>query len=234
VEHLCTHGINFISKIVKTSDGRLCTQFDGAVLGIFEWIDGENVETDETKIPEYDMLAKVYTIKPDSISIPHEDFSGKSGDIFFKQWKTLKDAKIIALFEKYCAKLEYRYKRLKYYAELCQGDTTGFVITHGDAGGNFIVSGDKYYIVDWDEPIFAPPERDAWVMGFREWACCIFHKALRRNGISYTLRNERLAYYSYYMFFYWLYWITECSPAEEIEDYFKDWGDDRIEYADKF
>jgi hypothetical protein len=200
---------------------------------VFEWIDGENVETDETKIPEYDMLAKVYTVPVCDIQIPREDFSGISANSFFELWKALNDKKITSLLEQHRTKLEYRAERLKYYSKLCQGDTTGFVITHGDAGGNFIVSGDRYYIVDWDDPIFAPPERDAWVMGFRDWASCIFHKALRKNGINYNLRRERLAYYSYYMFFYWLYWLTKCSSADDIEGYFNDWGDDRIEYADK-
>ena len=40
----------------------------------------------------------------------------------------------------------------------------------GDAGGNFLVSRDKCFLVDWDGVLLAPPERDAWVMGFREWA----------------------------------------------------------------
>jgi hypothetical protein len=33
VQHLCNHGIDFISRIVKTANGRLFTQFDGAILG---------------------------------------------------------------------------------------------------------------------------------------------------------------------------------------------------------
>lgn len=233
IEQLNNNGIDFISKIIKTLDNRLSTRYDGAVLGVFDWIEGENIETDATKIPEYEMLAKVYAVHVCNIQIPCEDFSGNSADSFFEQWNALNDTQIRSLLEKKHTKLECRAKRLKYYANLCQGDTTGFVITHGDAGGNLIMSGKNHYIVDWDNPILAPPERDAWVMGFRDWAGCIFHKALRRNGIAYTLRRERLAYYCYYMFFYWLTWLIKCSPVEEIEDFLSDWGDERIEYADK-
>ena len=43
IQHLCDHGIDFISRTVKTKDGGLSTRFDGAILGVFEWIDGENV-----------------------------------------------------------------------------------------------------------------------------------------------------------------------------------------------
>lgn len=237
VEHLCSHGIDFISRIVKTTDGRLSTRFDGAVLGVFYWIDGENIETDATKIPEYQMLAKVYTVPTCDIQIPRENFSGKSADRFFEQWNALNDTQITSLFEKNRAKLEHRAERLKHFAGLCRGDTTGFFITHGDAGGNLIVNSDRHYIVDWDNPILAPLERDAWVMGFRDWAGCIFHKSLRRNGIDYTLRPERLAYYCYYTFFFYLTeylaGFTQAETVREIEGYFNVWVEERIEYADK-
>lgn len=233
VEHLCNHGIDFISRIIKTAGGRLYTHFDGAILGVFNWIDGENIETDETKTPEFQMLARVYTVSPCNILIPREDFSGKSADDFFRQWKKINNTQVNLLLEKNRTMLEYRAERLKYFSELCKGDTTGFYITHGDAGRNFVVDGDKNFIVDWDSSLLAPPERDAWEAGFQDWARCLFNKSLRQNGIDYTLRAERLAYYSYYVFFYCLYWDIQYSQADEIEDFFNGYGEERIEYADK-
>jgi hypothetical protein len=134
-EHLCNHGIDFISRIVKTANGKLSTNFDGAVLGVFEWIGGENVETNETKIPEYNMLAKVYSVPVGDIQIPCEDFSGISANNFFELWKALDDKQIISLLEKHRAKLEYRAERLKHFAKVCQGDTTGFVIRTATQAG---------------------------------------------------------------------------------------------------
>lgn len=233
MEHLCKHGIDFISQIIKTTDGSLFTHFDGAVLGLFDWIDGENIETNETKIPEFQMLAKVYTVPPDGLQILNEDFSGKSAGEFFEQWKITIDKRINSLLEKNRVALEYRAERLDFFAYLCRSDKTGFFITHGDAGGNFVANNDKHFIVDWDGAILAPPERDVWVMGFQKWARNLFQNTLRDNGIEYTLRPERLAYYCYYMFFYWLTWLTKCSPIEEIEDFFNGYGEARIEYADK-
>ena len=88
-------------------------------------------------------------------------------------------------------------------------------------------------LVDWDGVLLAPPERDAWVMGFREWARSLFCESLLRNGIEYSLRPERLAYYCYDMFFFWLTWLIRCSKVNEIEDFFRNYGDERIEYADE-
>lgn len=244
MEHLRNNGIDFISQVIKTKSGKLSSTFDGAVLGVFNWINGDNIETDETKAPEYQMLAKIYTVPFNGLSIRSEDFSGNSSNRFFNQWNSLDNNTIRSVFEKNCIKLDHRAARLKYFADLCRGDTNGFVLTHGDAGGNMILDGDKYYIVDWDDPIFSPPERDAWNMlcyEGKEWAGCVFHKALRDNGINYILRSERLAYYCYYYFFYYLTEYLDNFMQlgivnEKMEKYFcgfYNWAENRATYADK-
>ena len=96
-----------------------------------------------------------------------------------------------------------------------------------------IVDGDKYFIVDWDNPVLAPPERDAWVMCNRDWAREAFKNALNQNGISYTLRQEYLAYYCYDFFFYYLNVFLEASAqADKIDEYLNDWIKESIKYAD--
>jgi len=249
MEHLRDHGIDFISRIVKATDGQLCARFDGAVLGVFEWIDGENIETDDTKPPEYQMLARVYAVPAEGLAIPREDFSAERADKFYGQWDWLKrDAKdeaaawLLAILERDREQLAHRAGRLRYFAQKCQGDTSHFYITHGDAGGNLIVSGDRFAIVDWDEHRLAPPERDAWVMCCqdrpkRDWAQEIFHRELRRNGIGYVLRPERLAYYCYDYFFFYLTEIlggfTQTGIIkQEIEAYFGCWIEECMRYAD--
>ena len=235
IQHLCDHGIDFISRIVETQDGDLSTRFDGAILGVFDWIDGENIETDATKIPEYQLLAKVYALPSCGVPILREDFSGTSADQFFKQWSTLENVQIRSLLEQNRAKLEHRAKRLKYFAGVCRGDTTDFFITHGDAGGNLMVNGNRYFIGDWDNPILAPPERDAWVMCGRDWARDAFF-ALCQKGIRYPLRLERLAYYCYRFFFFYLTaYLDGFAPTDTvrtIEEYIDGWIEESIQYAD--
>jgi len=234
IEHLHDHGIDFISRIAKTKDGRLSTQFDGAALGVFGWIDGETIETDATKIPEYQMLAKIYQVPAHGVSIPREDFSGKIAGEFFAKWNALKGEDVLSLLGKNRVKLEHRAARLEYFAALCRNDTAGFVITHGDAGGNLIVNGGRHFIVDWDDPLLAPPERDAWVMCGKAWAREAFESALRQNGIAYTLRPERLAYYCHHFFFLYLIALIEGStPVNEMEEYLEGWIRESIAYADE-
>ena len=236
VKHLCDHGIDFIGKIRQTKNGGLYSVFDGAILGIFDWIDGEHIETDATKIPEYQMLARVYTVPPHGLPIPREDFSGISADRFFSQWGASDNGQLLSLLEKNRSKIGHRAARLKHYAALCQNDTEDFFITHGDAGGNLIKNGDRYFIVDWDTPVLAPPERDAWVMCSHDFAREAFHGALRQNGIEYTLRPERLAYYCYHYFFFYLTayldGFTQSDDIQTVEEYIDCWIVKSIEYAD--
>ncbi|MDR2569472.1 MAG: aminoglycoside phosphotransferase family protein [Oscillospiraceae bacterium] len=233
IQHLCDHGIDFISRIVKSKSGELSTHFDGAVIGVFNWIEGENIETDATKESEYQMLAKVYAVAYDGLNIPEEDFSYRYSDEFFTRWATLSNRQTLSLLKKNRQKLEHRAKRLNLFSRLCRDDKTDFVITHGDAGGNFIMSSGRNFIVDWDGAVLAPPERDAWVMCGHKWARDAFNNALRQNGIAYSLRLERLAYYCYRFFFFYLNaFVSSDSQADILEEYIDSWIEDSIRWAD--
>jgi hypothetical protein len=233
IQYLCDNGIDFIGKIVKTKSNELSTQFDGAVVGVFDWIDGENVQNEETKILEYQMLARVYAIPTDGLIIMQEDFSSRCSDEFWTRKFTQNNNKILTLLENKREMLEYRTERLKLFSKLCRNDKTGFVITHGDAGGNFFVSNDSNFIVDWDGVFLVPPERDAWFMCSRDWAQNAFHSALKQNGINYKLRSERLAFYCYQFFFFYLNtFIDAGSGADVIEEFISGWIKESFQWAD--
>ena len=245
VEYFCNSGLDFINKIVKTCNGELYSIFNSAVLGVFEWIDGENIETDDTKIPEYQMLCKIYPLTKQGFNIPTIAFSSEMADRFYEKWNTLKSAPssesndaVLALLKQHNERLSHCFSRLSHFASLCKNDTSHFYITHGDAGGNFFVSDNRNYIVDWDEVMYAPLERDAWVMCCRGWAKKLFNDTLRKNNIQYELRPERIAFYCYHMFFIYLGEFLEDfivhDKRKDIEEYFDDsWIEERIKYADK-
>ena len=248
VEYLRNYGAEFISRIAKTKEGELSARFDGAVLGVFDWIDGENVQNEQTKIAEYGILGKVYAVPVSGVPICRETFSSASADLFFSQWNRLKgipddsSKRILSIFEKFHERLTRRAERLSIFAGYCKSDTSHFYITHGDAGGNVIANSDDFFLVDWDDPRVAPPERDAWFCLYWDWAMTAFNDVLRANGINYTLRSERLAYYCYHSFFFYLteymqtYFDiddTNGEIASELLKYFDGWIEEEIRYADK-
>jgi hypothetical protein len=232
------NGIDFISKIVKTINGKLSAHFDDAVLGLFDWIDGENKQDEKSKVIEYQLLSKVYAIPTEGLIIQRESFTAKSSEIFFHQYESLPpDSKIKTILEPYRTKIDHGAKRLRLFSERCSGDIFPSFITHGDAGGNFITNGEKNYIVDWDTAILAPPERDAWECMSWDWAMTAFHDALRQNGIGYTLQQNRLAYYCYNSFFFCLNAdldkFEQTGITDGIIEYMDGWVEESFQYADK-
>lgn len=244
IEYLCENGIDFVGTIIRTRQNALCFDFDAAVAALFAWVDGENVETDETKTPEYQMLCKIYRLTKPGLRIPSASFSDDAAVRFYEQWDALKrapqtDANRAALdvLERYKAKTDHCAARLAHFAARCRQHPAAFYLTHGDAGGNFFVGNGRNYILDWDEVMYAPLERDAWVMGCYDWARRLFNDTLQANGIDDRLCPERLAFYCYHMFFFYLGEFLQVHPMQDkrqrIREYFEDgWILSRIRFAD--
>ena len=237
IDQLWKSGIRFINHPIPTIDGHLCTDFAGGTLAVFNWIPGHNLETNDTKPAEYDMLAQVYAVPLADVAIPRMQFNHDAADRFFTIWANLEpDSPADQVLTSHRETLELRAHRLEQLASICRGDDSGFVVTHGDAGGNFMTDGDRCYIVDWDELQLAPPERDAWVMCTKGWARKIFDDALHIHKVNYTLRTERIAYFCYHMLFFYLgevlsgYNITDL--AVEIQDLLEGWAKERMDWAD--
>ena len=176
MEDLYQKGITFIPKIIKTKQNQLCSSFATAVVGMFEWLEGENRETDGTKPMEYQMLCQVYPLTRPGWSIPTVSFSDAAAQTFYRYWDTFKHMpqtaavrEVLNLLQERSEVLARCARRLNQVAAWCRAHPGKLYLTHGDAGGNFLVKGhgstERYYIVDWDEVMYAPLERDAWVMG---------------------------------------------------------------------
>lgn len=209
VDHLCENGVDFACRVVKTLGGRLCFEFDSAVSAMFDWVEGENIETDGTKAEEYRLMCRIYALTKPGLDIPSETFSDGAAARFFSQWDALKsspqsaaDLALLSVLDRFGEEFSHCAARLTHFAARCQSDTGGFYLTHGDAGGNFFAGNGRNYIFDWDEAMYAPVERDAWVMGCYGWARGLFNYTLKAGGIPYELRPERLAFYCYHMYFF--------------------------------
>ena len=244
VHYLSSNGIDFISKVMKTCKDKLFVTFNSAILGVFEWIDGENLETDDTKAHEYQMLCDVYRLTKQGFNIPIAEFSEDAANRFYEKWERLKTAPsnkanddVLLILKQHENKLHHCFSRLSLISRLCRSEPPEFYLTHGDAGGNFLVSSGRFFIVDWDEVMYAPLERDAWVMSCRPWAVKLFNNTLERSRIPYKLHPKRLAFYCYFMFFSYLNEFMDDFAAHgqthEIKDYLSgSWIWERIKYAD--
>ncbi len=108
-----------------------------------------------------------------------------------------------------------------------------------------ILQGERMVIIDWDDLKWAPIERDLW------WYICerpqieLANQVLREEGIPYTLRDERLAYYCYSRYFFhlgeYLHAYFACPEQRaavyaELADYLSDghWINRQLQAADGY
>ena len=244
IAYLYDHGADFVGRVIPTREGGLHARMGDAVAGLFEWVDGENVETDETKAAEYQLLSRVYALTRQGFDIPTAVFSDEAAARFYGLWAALRDGPrtdadraLLDVLERFRVKTDSCAARLAHMARLCRDGNVFFYLTHGDAGGNFFAGGGRHYIFDWDEVMYAPLERDAWVMGCYGWARQLFEETLHARGIPCRLRPERLAFYCYHMYFFYLSEMlmvhAMSDQTERIRGYLEDgWILSRVAYAD--
>lgn len=250
VEYINSCGIDYILKIIKTKTGELFTRFNGGIMGVFEFFDGENSENYPIHLL-FNKLALIYKLSINSVEIEKETFDATVINKFYMFKDTLSEntnktaSQIISLFKDKTDLINKYANRLYIFSDHCKTNLDGFCITHGDAGGNCIINKKNFIIVDWDYPKLAPPERDAWFFMWDTKQTDIINKLLKENNIDYTLDKNRFCYYCYYSFFYYLteylqaYFsvssITEKQVfADELVKYFDSWIFRHLHFADNY
>jgi hypothetical protein len=248
IDYLNAAGINFISIIIKTYDGKLFSKFNSGILGVFSWIDGENAEDDAAKNAEIKMLSKIYSVSKPGLKIPIENFNIETVKLFYSQWEQLKglsqNISVIKILELLNEKEEILKKRKEIVLKTAENyarDKYNYYITHGDAGGNVMKNNKKYYLVDWDDPVYAPPERDMWFYLDNIKFINKCNEEFKKHGVNHKLNMEGLIYYCYKSFFWYLtlYLKTyfendknDISIIEELKDYFNGWIEKKITFIE--
>ena len=254
LDHLNQHGKDGISRCIKTTSGSFCSCFEDAVLGVFLWVDGENIQNEQTKEKEYAILATVYQVPAVGLVLPGIPWDDSSAQQLYALWQQIADhshswnsdtRSLLHLLDLHREKMSYQHRRLRLFAEICHQIESPRWITHGDAGGNLIINGDSSTLVDWDDPLLAPPERDAWFAlywGWDGWCIRAFQEALDNRGLNYKLQPELLAFFTYHTHFKYLsehleLWLSLVQRRDEIaqklEDYFKGWMVRQLQVADE-
>ena len=248
LDYLARTGVENISTVVKTLDGKLYKKYDRAILALFDWIESVRMKNDETTKNEFLILAKIYKLPYDNLVINTEDFTAHCLDTFDELLMELRNdaneghySKLLKEIDERKSILFPRITKLKNLAKKCRKDFSNFFITHGDPQENIIVSENGYYLIDWEHPLLAPPERDAWTFLNSDNDLDAFTKALHEVGINYKFKRERLEYYCYYSFFRYLNEIIkayydlpqmEDEAAFQIIELFDGWIEDTIWFTE--
>ncbi len=179
---LHNEGIQQIIPPVKTSQGLSTQHIDGYTLIVYPYIENQNgfsqILTDDQWIILGKVLRKVHEFKlPTAIQdlVRREDYSPKWRNIvrsLYDHMEAKPDgdqwARKLILFMKEHKNEIYRLlDGAELLAQKIQQEAAEFVLCHADIhGGNVLISENgSIYIVDWDQPVMAPKERDLMFIG---------------------------------------------------------------------
>jgi fructosamine-3-kinase len=219
LKELKEFGIDYINYPIETTDSDLYIEDGDKYLILFNYIEGKNT-FDYDLIEAYKKIIQIHkqTEKIDDFLIKFDlSLVGKYKDLeiirtyieeIFKHWK------IFNTLSKKLANAD-----LKMY------------LTHGDAFGNIIMNVDKLSIIDWDDLILAPLERDVWFFADNEEVIKIYSE----NFNNFEVNIDVVKYYVYYRFFDdlvgFLELLEENPKDKEIEKIIKDIEKDCINWT---
>jgi spectinomycin phosphotransferase len=148
-------------------------------LSLTPWIDGRGAGEGMTRHQWQAfgvLLARVHAVPP-LASLPRETHTHDAQAALMRRVdeaarEPARDPLVAALAEVWDAE---RSAALGARADMLARDVTEapYVLCHGDPhAGNVLVSGDDVWLVDWDDALLAPPERDLMLVlsGVADWA----------------------------------------------------------------
>ncbi len=174
-------GITQIIPPLKTRRRELWTTIEEFKLILYPFVEGKNgYEAPITEQHWKELGVALHKLHRNAIpfsliqQIPKETYSSewrkKVTDFLNKLDESYSDPTSIKLAEflkKKCSQISNLVERTDYLASLLAKQDLEFVVCHTDihAGNLLIDTNDALYIVDWDQPLLAPKERDLMFIG---------------------------------------------------------------------
>lgn len=175
-------GIEQIIHPIKTLHGQSTLQTEGLTVIVYPFIAGQ--DGFNRSLSDHQWLALGKTLRqihdinvPQSLQkqIRRETYSPKWRNevrLFLSREKTnqIRDeiaVKLSAFIKENMAAIERLVDRAEQLADILQSESFDLVLCHSDIhGGNILIDEkDNAYVVDWDDPIMAPKERDLMFIG---------------------------------------------------------------------
>ncbi len=175
-------GIQQIIPPIKTKHGQPLQHIDDFTLIVFPFVEGQDGFsrdlTDDQWVTLGKVMRQIHEINlPSSMQliIRREDYSPKWREIVRSLYDHIESepatheisSKLISFMKNHAAIIHRLVDRSEQLGKQIQDQSSEFVLCHSDIhGGNVLMDeNDNIYIVDWDDPIMAPKERDLMFIG---------------------------------------------------------------------
>lgn len=182
VELLHESGIKEIIPPAKTIFGRSIQQIEDFTLSVYSFVNGQNGFTinltDDQWVKLGHALRQVHEINvPQSIQnrVRREVYSSKQREVVrslysYMEVESAKDevaSKLLKFMKENILSIRHLVDRAEQLGQMLKNQSHNYVLCHSDIhGGNVLIAGnDNIYMVDWDDPILAPKERDLMFIG---------------------------------------------------------------------
>lgn len=235
INFLNKNKIDYINELVLTKKNKTHITFNKKTLALFKFIHGE-IDYQYPYLKIMELLLPIYKINPRGSKIKKEDFKiNKLLKALDKNLeKSKEDKRLDKVIKKYESNIEDYINNLKKYYKLINKKGLK-VITHSDACVNVMV-GDTIKLIDWDDAMITPPERDCWFfMDYPEKIKDI-NKFFKKKKFDYELSKEMLLYYGYKMALIYLnddldkyLELKDKDILNDIKDIFEGWVNKKIE-----
>lgn len=175
-------GIRHIIPPIKTTHGKSIQHIDDFTIIVFPFVEGQDGFsrdlTDDQWVTLGKVMRQIHNIDvPPTIQrmIRHEDYSPKWREAVRSLYVHIESkpgtdeisAKLMTFMKNHAAVIHRLVDRAEQLSKKIQNHSQNFVLCHSDIhGGNVLIDGnDIIYMVDWDDPIMAPKERDLMFIG---------------------------------------------------------------------
>lgn len=175
-------GIQQIIPPIKTNSGQPIQHVDDFTLIVSPFVEGQDGFsrdlTDDQWITLGKVMKQIHEIDvPPSVQrmIRRETYSPKWREIVRSLYSHIESApsvdeisfKLMTFMKDHAAIIHRLVDRAEQLCQQIQNHSPEFVLCHSDIhGGNVLIDGnDIIYMVDWDDPIMAPKERDLMFIG---------------------------------------------------------------------
>lgn len=175
-------GVQQIISPIKTSQGQLTQPIDAFTLIVYPFIENQNgfsqTLTDDQWLTLGKVLRKIHEVK-----IPQQIQSRLRKETYSPKWREFVrsidgqlDAKpngdewtvrLHTFMQSHREEIHRLVDTAEFLSQKIRQKSVEFVLCHSDIhGGNVLIGADgSIYIVDWDDPIMAPKERDLMFIG---------------------------------------------------------------------
>lgn len=217
VELLHDSGIQQIIRPIKTIQGQPIQSIEDFTLIVYPFIEGQDGFNHPLTDEQWKILGK--TLKQvHEINVPPAIQNQLRQETYSSKWRTIVRSfythiesepsgdeialQLATFMKKNTVLIHQLVDQAEQLAKRLQNETPNFVLCHSDIhGGNVLMNGNNsIYIVDWDEPMMAPKERDLMFIGGgvgnvwnKPHEEALFYKGYGKTDINKTI----LAYYRY-------------------------------------